>query len=164
MDALDAVARDVFGFETFTGLIITVVIVLASVSLLKRAAAFVSGEDKAAATSMDLPEEYLMKDSAGARKEASVEGEDEKEFTAEEVALHSRRDDCWLILDGGVYDVSSYVEQHFGGDAILRNAGRDSSVGFHGDQHQPKTFHIVKKYRIGKLASGTTEPVAKKRE
>jgi cytochrome b involved in lipid metabolism len=31
-----------------------------------------------------------------------------------------------------VYDVSPYVEQHMGGDAILKNAGLDSSAGFHG--------------------------------
>lgn len=46
--------------------------------------------------------------------------------------MHNKKDDCWLIIDGKVYDVTPYVEQHMGGDAILRNAGADSSKGFHG--------------------------------
>lgn len=28
--------------------------------------------------------------------------------------------------------MTPYVDQHMGGEAILRNAGRDSSAGFHG--------------------------------
>jgi cytochrome b involved in lipid metabolism len=31
-----------------------------------------------------------------------------------------------------VYDVTSYVEEHPGGDAILNNAGDDSTEGFFG--------------------------------
>jgi len=31
-----------------------------------------------------------------------------------------------------VYDVTPYVEEHPGGDAILNNAGRDSTAGFYG--------------------------------
>lgn len=31
-----------------------------------------------------------------------------------------------------VYDVTSFVEEHPGGDAILNNAGADSTEGFFG--------------------------------
>jgi cytochrome b involved in lipid metabolism len=31
-----------------------------------------------------------------------------------------------------VYDVTPFVEEHPGGDAILNNAGGDSTVGFFG--------------------------------
>lgn len=31
-----------------------------------------------------------------------------------------------------VYDVTSYVEEHPGGDAILAHAGDDSTEGFYG--------------------------------
>ncbi|RLM61411.1 hypothetical protein C2845_PM14G10390 [Panicum miliaceum] len=34
--------------------------------------------------------------------------------------------------DGTVYDVTPYVEEHPGGDAILNNAGGDSTEGFFG--------------------------------
>ncbi len=39
-----------------------------------------------------------------------------------------------------MYDLTSYVEQHPGGDAILRAAGKDASLGF----HQVSAHKIVK--------------------
>ena len=36
------------------------------------------------------------------------------------------------FFDIQVYDVTAYVEEHPGGDAILNNAGGDSTEGFFG--------------------------------
>lgn len=36
-----------------------------------------------------------------------------------------------------VYDVTSYIEHHPGGDAIFWHAGDDCTEGFHGIQHPP---------------------------
>jgi hypothetical protein len=33
------------------------------------------------------------------------------------------QDDLWIIIKGKVYDITSYVEEHPGGETILRNAG-----------------------------------------
>ena len=57
----------------------------------------------------------------------------------------------WIIIDGKVYDVTEYVDIHPGGDAILRNAGGDSSVGFHGPQHPSSAVDILSKYHIGEI-------------
>ncbi len=70
-------------------------------------------------------------------------------FTVEEVARHAAPDDCWIIVKGCVYDVTSYVEEHPGGQAILRNAGRDASAGFHGPQHPPRVFDMIDDFLIG---------------
>eukprot|EP00958_Prasinococcus_capsulatus_P010685 scaffold1042_cov401-Prasinococcus_capsulatus_cf.AAC.12 len=72
-------------------------------------------------------------------------------YTKEEVAKHDKRDDCWIIVDGKVYDVTDYVEEHPGGDAILNNAGADSSDAFHGPQHPSRVFDIVDDFLIGTL-------------
>jgi cytochrome b involved in lipid metabolism len=49
-------------------------------------------------------------------------------FSADDVALHNTRDDLWAILrlhgEAKVYDVTSYVGEHPGGDAILANVRR----------------------------------------
>jgi cytochrome b involved in lipid metabolism len=74
-----------------------------------------------------------------------------KYFTEEEVSKHNKRDDCWLIIDGKVYDVTKYIDEHVGGDAILRNAGKDSSKGFHGDQHPEKVKDLLWEFEIGIL-------------
>ena len=48
-----------------------------------------------------------------------------KTLTLAEVAAHDREDDCYLIIGnertGGakVYDVTKYLEDHPGGDAVL---------------------------------------------
>jgi cytochrome b involved in lipid metabolism len=70
----------------------------------------------------------------------------------QEVAQHNKRNDCWIIVDGKVYDITTYVDDHVGGDAILNNAGGDSTVGFHGPQHPPdKVRDIITDYYIGNL-------------
>ena len=51
-----------------------------------------------------------------------------------------------------MYDVTSYVDEHPGGDAILRNAGRDSTEGFYGPQHPSRVFQILDDFLIGSLA------------
>jgi cytochrome b involved in lipid metabolism len=72
-------------------------------------------------------------------------------YDAAEVALHNKADDCWIIVDGKVYDVSTYVLDHPGGDSILANAGGDSSVGVHGPQHPVSMWDVLKLYYIGDL-------------
>uniref|UniRef100_A0A0D9X7H0 Cytochrome b5 heme-binding domain-containing protein n=1 Tax=Leersia perrieri TaxID=77586 RepID=A0A0D9X7H0_9ORYZ len=55
-----------------------------------------------------------------------------RSYTKEEISAHNTRTDCWVIIKDKVYDVTSYVEEHPGGDAILNNAGGDSTEGFFG--------------------------------
>ena len=57
-------------------------------------------------------------------------------ISRDEVAKHCTRDDCWLIIDGRVYDFSSYLADHPGGDwAIACHAGRNASAVFHSVHH-----------------------------
>ena len=74
-----------------------------------------------------------------------------KEYTLAEVAQHDSQGDVWIIVKGKVYDVTPYVEEHPGGLAILKNAGGDATVGFHGPQHPPRVFDIIDDFLIGTL-------------
>ena len=65
-------------------------------------------------------------------------------FTAKEVKRHTSADDLWLIIEGKVYDFTDYVGLHPGGDAILRNAGADSTDGFRGQQHPDRVWDMVR--------------------
>jgi predicted heme/steroid binding protein len=53
-----------------------------------------------------------------------------KSFTTSEVAKHASEDDCWTIINGNVYDITSYVPRHPGGDDILLACGSDGSSLF----------------------------------
>ncbi|XP_017698591.2 cytochrome B5-like protein [Phoenix dactylifera] len=81
----------------------------------------------------------------------SVTSKTLKTYTKEEVCLHNKRDDCWIIIKGKVYDVTPYVEEHPGGDAMLNNAGGDSTEGFYGPQHATRVFDMVDEFCIGDL-------------
>ena len=50
-----------------------------------------------------------------------------------------------------VYDVTAYVEEHPGGNAIFTHAGDDCTPGFLGPQHPPTVFDLVEEYCIGWL-------------
>lgn len=47
-----------------------------------------------------------------------------KSFTVEEVAKHNTANDCWIIVEGQVYDVTKFLKEHPGGSkVILKLAG-----------------------------------------
>ncbi|KAI0076153.1 Flavocytochrome c [Panus rudis PR-1116 ss-1] len=63
-----------------------------------------------------------------------------KSYTIEEVAKHNKKDDCWVIVDGKVLDVTSFLPDHPGGEkAILLYAGRDATEEFN-MLHDPKVI------------------------
>ena len=72
-------------------------------------------------------------------------------FSREEVARHNTADDCWLIIRGKVYDVTTYVPDHPGDMKIASKAGLDNTEGFYGEQHGQSVFEQVEEYRIGEL-------------
>jgi cytochrome b involved in lipid metabolism len=51
-------------------------------------------------------------------------------FTIEEVAQKNTKDECWTIIAGSVYDLTSYIPRHPGGDEILLACGADGSSLF----------------------------------
>ncbi|GAB4852656.1 hypothetical protein Ancab_016871 [Ancistrocladus abbreviatus] len=72
-------------------------------------------------------------------------------YTKSEVSVHNKRTDCWIIIKDKVYDVTPYVEEHPGGDAILVHAGDDSTEGFFGPQHGTRVFDMIEDFYIGDL-------------
>lgn len=53
-----------------------------------------------------------------------------KAFSIQEIALHASATDCWTIVNGKVYNITSYVPRHPGGDDILRACGTDGTSLF----------------------------------
>lgn len=51
-------------------------------------------------------------------------------ITVEEVEKHNTPSDCWVIVDGWVYDLSNYGKIHPGGDVCYEVAGKDASMEF----------------------------------
>ncbi len=62
-------------------------------------------------------------------------------YTLADVAKHSSQSSCWSAINGNVYDLTRWINQHPGGpDAILSICGTDGSAAFnaqHGGQGRP---------------------------
>ena len=84
------------------------------------------------------------------------------ELTSEEVAKHSTGKDCWSVVDGVVYDLTSYVTDHPGGSAIIKElCGRDATQSFAGQHGNASTpLAVLTAFEIGKLAGKSTLPEA----
>merc|ERR1719188_301235 len=76
-------------------------------------------------------------------------------YSMDEVAKHTSKTDCWVVLHGNVLNVTSFLSQHPGGElAILTFAGKDATAEF--DMIHPPD--VVGKYApdavIGKVGGG----------
>lgn len=71
---------------------------------------------------------------------ASSSSSSAKTFTLEDVAKHNKKDDVWVVVNGQVLDVTSFLPDHPGGEkAILLYAGRDATEEFN-MLHDPKVI------------------------
>ena len=78
--------------------------------------------------------------SSGDKKASSSSSSSGGSYSAEEVAKHNKKDDCWVIVDGQVLDVTKFLPDHPGGEkAILLYAGRDATEEFN-MLHDPKVI------------------------
>ncbi|XP_045484540.1 cytochrome b5-like isoform X5 [Pieris rapae] len=76
----------------------------------------------------------------------------DKIITLEEVKKHRRKNSVWIVIHNDVYDVTSYLEEHPGGeDALLEVAGQDGTQAFEDVGHSDDAREILKKFKIGSL-------------
>lgn len=75
-----------------------------------------------------------------------------KAYSLADIGMHSKEGDCWLAIDGKVYDVSSYTPKHPGGDKILNGCGKDASQMFASvKKHEGFARELLKDFEIGEL-------------
>ena len=89
-----------------------------------------------------------------------------KTLTLAEVAAHDREEDCYLIIGnertGGakVYDVTKYLDEHPGGDAVLLElAGKYADDMFEDIGHSTNARQQLKEFLVGTL-DATEEELA----
>merc|ERR1712100_967185 len=73
-----------------------------------------------------------------------------KGIKMEEVEKHSSVDDLWLVIDGKVYDVTPFMDDHpGGGDIMLSAAGKDGTDDFEDVGHSPHARELLKRFKVG---------------
>merc|ERR1719443_484851 len=83
-------------------------------------------------------------------------------LTMEEVAKHTTKGDCWVVVNNEVLNVTSFLSQHPGGElAILTFAGKDATEEFN-MIHPPD---VIPKYApdaiIGSVGAGKPKKAKK---
>ncbi len=75
------------------------------------------------------------------------------QYTLADVAKHNSADDCWMVINGSVYDVTTYVPSHPGSE-IVRGCGKDATSLFQGERkHQGfEAQSLLPTYKIGTVS------------
>lgn len=78
-----------------------------------------------------------------------------KVIPAEDLKQHTSETSCWLLVNGKVYDVTEFLEEHPGGyDIILQSAGKDATQDFDEIGHSNSARDLLEKYIIGRVEGG----------
>ena len=75
-----------------------------------------------------------------------------------EIARHNNASDCWMVISGKIYDVTSAISIHPGGAAtILASCGSDATQAFttkdqqSGRNHSSFAYNLLSNYYLGNL-------------
>jgi linoleoyl-CoA desaturase len=71
-------------------------------------------------------------------------------ISKQELGLHNNSCDCWLAIDGDVYDVTAWLEDHPGGDVLSVLAGEDASEIFY-SSHLQDLRPYMQRFKVGRL-------------
>lgn len=82
-------------------------------------------------------------------------------YTPQQVHTHNKEKDIWVIMNGGVYDVTTFLPSHPGGeDIVMEYAGQDITEVFKSakvHQHSANAADMLKQTKIGVLENVTGE-------
>ena len=72
--------------------------------------------------------------------------------TLEMLAKHSGKDDAWMTINGKVYNVSKYLEDHPGGEEVLLDrVGQDATEDFEDVGHSNEARKQLLSFEVGEL-------------
>lgn len=88
------------------------------------------------------------------------------QLTLGELSLHNTNDDCWVVYDGKVYDLSSYLPMHDRYLNIRDWCGKDMTEDFQTkaelkEDHKESSYRLLENYYIGDLVSSQEQIVSK---
>ncbi|XP_036060915.1 cytochrome b5 isoform X1 [Onychomys torridus] len=96
---------------------------------------------------------------------AGQANKDVKYYTLEEIQKHKDSKSTWVILHHKVYDLTKFLEEHPGGEEVLREqAGGDATENFEDVGHSTDARELSKTYIIGELHPDDRSKIAKPSE
>ncbi|PYH46392.1 cytochrome b5-like heme/steroid binding domain-containing protein [Aspergillus saccharolyticus JOP 1030-1] len=84
---------------------------------------------------------------------------DVKEFTLAEVTAHNTKKDLYMVIHDKVYDCSSFVDEHPGGEEVLLDvAGQDGTEAFEDVGHSDEAREILDGLFVGNVKRQPGDP------
>ncbi|KAJ6028608.1 hypothetical protein N7540_004184 [Penicillium herquei] len=86
-----------------------------------------------------------------------------KEFTLKEIEEHNTKKDLYMVIHDKVYDCSSFVDEHPGGEEVLLDVGgQDGTEAFEDVGHSDEAREILDGLLVGtvKRMPGDPQPKA----
>lgn len=75
-----------------------------------------------------------------------------KYFRLSEIEQQNSFHSAWIIIDYKVYDVTKFLEEHPGGEEVLREqAGGDATESFEDVGHSTDAREMMRDFRIGEV-------------
>lgn len=77
---------------------------------------------------------------------------EERNIHPDEVKQHTTKKSCWVVIHNKVYDVTEFLNQHPGGEEVLRDvAGTDATEAYEDIGHSNDARDLLDKLEIGNL-------------
>jgi len=85
-----------------------------------------------------------------------------EELSYSEVAKHSTKKDLYIVVHDKVYNASSFVDEHPGGEEVLLDVGgQDATEAFEDVGHSDEAREILDGMLVGPLKRGPGDPAPK---
>ena len=83
-------------------------------------------------------------------------------FKRSEVEKHATDNDCWIIIENNVYDVTKFLDDHPGDYfPIVEYAGKDATKAFVGKPHSQRAYSLLPKFLVGRVEEPVPEETPK---
>ena len=88
-------------------------------------------------------------------------------YSLEDVASHAHKDDCWIVVNDKVYDMTPHVRNHEGWSgsgkvstliALLAAMGLDCTDDFY-ESHGPEALRMMPSFQVGVLNTPNLQKV-----
>jgi len=79
-------------------------------------------------------------------------------YTIDEVAHHNHEEDLWIAIHGKIYNLTSFLKEHPGGEEVLLAlAGGDGTECFDNIGHSHEAILLREKFYIGELVDAIVD-------